>query len=68
MRRCINSSNVSNDIRMQITGPLVDRCIETYDNIRAGAPWSAIEWDEGLCLNHEEWLEDLMGRLIGAVS
>jgi hypothetical protein len=68
MEKRINSSNVTEEQRKAVSGPLVDKCAAVYAKIRAGASWSLIDWDDDINPNYEAWLQDLVGRLIKAIS
>jgi hypothetical protein len=64
----INSSNVSEEKRKGIEGPLVQDCAAIYAKICSGASWSSIDWTNGLIPNDDDWLEELINRLIHTVS
>ncbi|MGO8976252.1 MAG: sulfotransferase family protein [Steroidobacteraceae bacterium] len=68
LQKRINSSNVSEEKRNAIDGQLVKDCAAVYAKICSGASWGSIDWTNDLIPADEEWLEDLINRLIHTVS
>lgn len=68
LQKRINSSNVAESIRKTIKGSRIDECCVAYDQIRAGALFSSVNWPDIALQNNDQWLDDLINRLIRAIS
>ena len=68
MESKINSSNVLESDRAATSGRPVDQCNAIYTKIQAGHALSMIDWGDTSVSNFDDWLNDVINRLIKVIS